>query len=100
MHHRAIIAYDIACRRNRTKVAKRLASACRRIQRSVYLFEGTLHKRDRLLGELAEWIQPDDSLRCWSVKTTKRSDTATHTTHAYGRTNHTIVFDGQCYDLG
>lgn len=59
---RCLIAYDITGERGRAAMARKLEKAGRRLQKSVFLVEGSEGRLSRLERELQELLEEGDSL--------------------------------------
>ena len=63
-----VIAYDICEPRRLRRVAKRLERSAVRVQKSVFLFDGSRHDLAAVTGDLASLIDvAEDRVQAWPV---------------------------------
>jgi len=65
---RFIVAYDICEPRRLKRVAKRLEQSAVRVQKSVFVYEGTRGELDAVCGDLMNLIDiHEDRIQAWGV---------------------------------
>ena len=90
-----VIAYDIVSPQSRRRLVKLLQkSNCKRVQKSVFYFEGSREQMERILPPLNALLTPEDSLLCWRVGKSAPQGRYPNLSHCE-QAIAAIVFDGE-----